>query len=149
MSGDNWIYHEPDNWTRLLDDQENAQGWAHQLEQEMSMTFKHEEGRGSGYKNDSANPKAPNLKGTMVWKGETIHWLSGAILSVRIQTQMWRLSWKSPVRRSLHHGQKGVRTSLNKRNGAGGKLQMTTYRSREERVEGFWPSPCTLTRGRS
>jgi len=74
MNGDDWIYHEPDNWTRLLDDQENAQGWAHQLEQEASMAFKHEEGRGSGYKNDSANPKAPNLKGTMVWKGETIHW---------------------------------------------------------------------------
>ena len=48
MNGDDWIYHEPDNWTKFLDDQENAQGWAHQIEQESQMAFKHEEGRGSG-----------------------------------------------------------------------------------------------------
>ena len=69
------MYHNPDGWTKILDDQENAQGWAHnqQLE-EQQMAFEHKEGRGSGWTNRSDNPRAPKLNGSMKWKGETINW---------------------------------------------------------------------------
>ena len=75
MNDDEWMYHNPDGWTKILDDQENAQGWAHnqQLE-EQQMAFEHKEGRGSGWTNRSDNPRAPKLNGSMKWKGETINW---------------------------------------------------------------------------
>ena len=75
MNDDEWMYHNPDGWTKILDDQENAQGWAHnqQLE-EQRMAFEHKEGRGSGWSNKSDNPKAPKLNGSMKWKGETFNW---------------------------------------------------------------------------
>ena len=76
MNDDDWMYHTPDQWTQMLDNQE-SQAWAHELElqqEEREMAFKHEEGRGSGWTNHSDNPKAPKLKGSMCWKGEQINW---------------------------------------------------------------------------
>ena len=75
MNDDEWMYHNPDGWTKILDDQENAQSWAHQQQlEEQKMAFEHKEGRGSGWTNRSDNPKAPKLNGSMKWKGETINW---------------------------------------------------------------------------
>ena len=76
MNDDSWMYHTPDQWTQVLDEQQ-AQGWAHELElqqEEREMAFKHEEGRGSGWTNHSDNPKAPKLKGSLCGKGEQINW---------------------------------------------------------------------------
>ena len=50
MNDDDWMYHTPDQWTQMLDNQE-SQAWAHELElqqEEREMAFKHAEGRGSG-----------------------------------------------------------------------------------------------------
>jgi len=58
-------------------DEDNAQGWAHELElqqQEETMAYQHKEGRGSGWTNNSDNSQAPKLKGSMCWKGEQINW---------------------------------------------------------------------------
>ena len=75
MNDDEWMYHNPDGWTKILDDQENAQGWAHNQQLEVQqMAFEHKEGRGSGWTNRSDNPRAPKLNGSMKWKGETINW---------------------------------------------------------------------------
>ena len=58
MNDDEWMYHNPDVWTKVLDDQENAQSWAHQQQlEEQQMAFEHKEGRGSGWSNRSDNPK--------------------------------------------------------------------------------------------
>jgi len=75
MSDEEWMYHSPDSWTKILDDRENAQSWAHQQQlEEQQMAFEHKEGRGSGWTNSSDNPKAPKLNGSMCWKGEQINW---------------------------------------------------------------------------
>ena len=75
MNDNEWMYHNPDGWTKILDDQENAQTWAHQQQlEEQQMAFEHKEGRGSGWSTRSDNPKAPKLNGSMKWKGETINW---------------------------------------------------------------------------
>ena len=98
MSGDeNWMYHQPDQWTSVLDDQENAQAWAYnqQLE-EQQMAFKHDEGRGSGWTNQSDNPKAPKLKGSMCWKGEQINWALWKNVKKKDTDPDWGLKLEEP-----------------------------------------------------
>ena len=98
MSGDeDWMYHRPDQWTSVLDDQENAQAWAYnqQLE-EQQMAFKHDEGRGSGWTNVSDNPKAPKLKGSMCWKGEQINWALWKNVKKKDTDPDWGLKLEEP-----------------------------------------------------
>ena len=98
MSGDEeWVYHSPDPWTSLMDDQENAQAWAYQQQlEEQQMAFKHEDGRGSGWSNQSDNPKAPKLKGSMCWKGEQINWALWKNVKKKDTDPDWGLKLEEP-----------------------------------------------------
>ena len=98
MSGDeDWMYHQPDQWTKVLDDQDNAQAWAYQQQlEEQQMAFKHEDGRGSGWTNQSDNPKAPKLKGSMCWKGEQINWALWKNVKKKDTDPDWGLKLEEP-----------------------------------------------------
>ena len=98
MSGDeDWMYHQPDQWTKVLDDQDNAQAWAYQQQlEEQQMAFKHDEGRGSGWTNQSDNPKAPKLKGSMCWKGEQINWALWKNVKKKDTDPDWGLKLEEP-----------------------------------------------------
>ena len=98
MSGDEeWMYHNPDPWTQFMDDQDNAQAWAYQQQlEEQQMAFKHDEGRGSGWTNQSDNPKAPKLKGSMCWKGEQINWALWKNVKKKDTDPDWGLKLEEP-----------------------------------------------------
>ena len=98
MSGDKeWMYHNPDPWTQFMDDQDNAQAWAYQQQlEEQQMAFKHEDGRGSGWTNESDNPKAPKLKGSMCWKGEQINWALWKNVKKKDTDPDWGLKLEEP-----------------------------------------------------
>ena len=98
MSGDeDWMYHQPDQWTKVLDDRDNAQAWAYQQQlEEQQMAFKHEDGRGSGWTNQSDNPKAPKLKGSMCWKGEQINWALWKKVKKKDTDPDWGLKLEEP-----------------------------------------------------
>ena len=95
---DDWMYHTPDQWTQMLDNQE-SQAWAHELElqqEEREMAFTHEEGRGSGWTNHSDNPKAPKLKGSLCWKGEQINWALWKNVKKKDTDPDWGLKLEEP-----------------------------------------------------
>ena len=92
-----WMYHTPDPRTQLMEDQENAQLWANQQQlEEQQMAFKHEDGRGSGWTNQSDNPKAPKLKGSLCWKGEQINWALWKNVKKKDTDPDWGLKLEEP-----------------------------------------------------
>jgi hypothetical protein len=92
-----WMYHTPDPWTQFMEDQENAQLWAYQQQlEEQQMAFKHEHGRGSGWTNQSDNPKAPKLKGSMCWNGEQINWAIWKNVKKKDTDPDWGLKLEEP-----------------------------------------------------
>jgi len=92
-----WMYHTPDPWTQFMEDQENAQLWAYQQQlEEQQMAFKHEDGRGSGWTNQSDNPKAPKLKGSLCWKGEQINWALWKNVKKKDTDPDWGLKLEEP-----------------------------------------------------